>query len=148
MTKFNLFLIIVVVFLVSGAVFYRFNLNNEKVDMTTSTKSNIANTIGYLEFSPENQTSAKFKGKSLLFFAATTWCQTCSELDKEILKRINEAPSDLTILKVDYDNDKEMKKQYNITVQHTLVLLDEDGVELDRWVGGGLDNILERIQKS
>lgn len=100
---------------------------------------------GYVEYSDTNLISSKQKGLSILFFAATTWCQSCSALEDEILKRRGEIPDNITILKVDYDNDKKMKKKYFITVQHTLVVLDKDSNEITRWVGGRLDTLLQNI---
>lgn len=102
----------------------------------------------YVTYSPSNLELSKSRGKSLLFFAATSWCQSCSFLEEEILERNQEIPANLTILKVDYDNDRDMNRQYSITIQHTLVLLDEDGAEITRWVGGDFNDLIYRVQNS
>jgi len=101
-----------------------------------------ADRASYVPYSQEQLKQSLTKGNVLLFFAATSWCQTCIGLDKELIERYTEIPEDLTILKVDYDRDAELKKKYFVTVQHTLVLLDASGKEITRWVGGGIDLLL------
>mgnify|MGYP003496321209 CR=1 FL=1 len=100
----------------------------------------------YQNYSDATLLQTQKTGTTLLFFAATTWCQTCSALEEEILQRHNELPADVTILKVDYDNDPSMKKKWAVTTQHTLVALDQDGQELKRWVGGNFDVLLQELK--
>lgn len=116
----------------------------EITEEAPSTKNVVipADRASYVPYSKEQFKQSLTKGKVLLFFAATSWCQTCIGLDKELIERYAEIPENLTILKVDYDNDAEMKKKYFVTVQHTLVLLDPSGTEITRWVGGGVDTLL------
>ena len=99
-----------------------------------------------MDYSETNKTLVQKYGNTVLFFAATTWCQTCSELDKEIHGRIGVIPSDITILKVDYDNDRNMRTKYGVTQQHTLIVLDKQGSEVKRWIGGNLDLLLQEVK--
>ena len=82
----------------------------------------------------------------MLFFAATSWCQSCSKLDHELIENISNIPSDTTVLKVDFDNDQAMNNKYSVTAQHTLVVLDSQGNELKRWLGGGFEQFLQETQ--
>lgn len=100
----------------------------------------------YLDYSDLVLASAQQKGQPILFFAATTWCQTCSALEEEILERQSEIPTDVTILKVDYDNDKVMNQKWGVTAQHTLIVLDKEGQEVKRWLGGGFDALLQEVE--
>ena len=60
--------------------------------------------------------------------------------------KATELPSDSTILKVDYDKDKEMKAKYGVTMQTTLILLHMNDTEEKRWIGtGSFDDLLENI---
>lgn len=102
----------------------------------------------YTPYSETALNNSMTYGKTVLFFAATPWCQTCSVLDKEIIERHSELPTGVTVLKVDYDNDKDMNNKYYVTTQHTLILLDESGQELTRWVGGNFDALLSEIDES
>jgi len=101
----------------------------------------------YVNYSESNLAQSQTRGQSVLFFAATAWCQSCSKLEKEIKENASKIPANMTILKVDYDNDKAMNKKYDVVVQHTLVLLDESGKELKRWVGLGFDELLAQVNR-
>jgi thioredoxin 1 len=72
--------------------------------------------------------------KNVIFFAAS-WCPTCRGLDEAILSELNLIPSDLTILKADYDSETELKRKYGVTYQHTLVQVDGEGNLLKKWNG-------------
>ena len=41
------------------------------------------------------------------------------------------------LIKVDYDTEKDLKKQYGVTIQHTLVQTDSDGNKIAKWVWWG-----------
>lgn len=51
------------------------------------------------------------------------WCPTCRAQDK-VLESLKAEPGlDLTVLAVNYDTEKDLKKQFNIRSQSTLVML-------------------------
>lgn len=125
-----------------------------KRPLTSQTSANTANEpqsqvlydrIQYLDYSEQNLLSSRKFGRTLLFFAATTWCSNCIIIDENIKKRISEIPQDITILKVDYDNDHKMKAKYAVTQQTTLILLDNTGKEIKRWIGTSFDDLLENL---
>lgn len=101
--------------------------------------------INYLDYSDQTFSSSLKYGKTLLFFAATTWCSNCAEIDKEIKVRNSELPKDVTILKVDYDRDAAMKAKYAVTQQTTLILFDKNGKETKRWIGTDFNNLLANL---
>lgn len=51
------------------------------------------------------------------------WCPTCRAQDKVIESLKSEPGLDLTVLAVNYDTEKELKRQFNIRGQSTLVVL-------------------------
>lgn len=157
MNKFNAFLIGGVILIALGFVFLRpqasdqlaqtpssVNQVDQEVDLSGDEMMDLGH---YVDYSETNLTQAQKRGTTVLFFAATAWCQTCEALDQELLDRYEDIPDDITVLKVDYDNDRAMKSTWNVTVQHTLIVLDQQGVEQSRWIGGGLDNLLSRIEE-
>ncbi len=93
----------------------------------------------YETYSPAKVSQAT--GKIVLFFNAS-WCPTCRALDKELKENIAKIPAGTTILSVDYDTSKELKKKYEITTQHTLVQVDKTGNKINLWKGGNLDTII------
>lgn len=144
MKPFSLFLSVCFVAILSGFLFVSFRppVQPSVEPVAPEITFDLAN---YVPYSTVALTAAQERGHVLLFFAATTWCQTCSALEKEIVARSREIPADVTILKVDYDNDTALNRQYAVASQHTLVLLDQNSKELKRWVGGGFDTLLKQI---
>ncbi len=73
-------------------------------------------------------------GDVVLFFHAS-WCPSCRGLNADIEKNLGEIPSEVSILKVDYDTETELKKKYGVTYQHTLVQVDAEGNMINKWSG-------------
>lgn len=97
----------------------------------------------YEDYAPEKLAQ---EGKKVLFFKAS-WCPSCNSLDKDIMANINAIPGGVSILKVDYDKEKDLKKKYGITYQHTFVQVDENGNEVAKWSGSStLTDLLGNIQ--
>ncbi len=81
---------------------------------------------------------------TVLDFSAP-WCPSCRALDANLQQAT--IPSDLTILKVDYDSAKDLKKKYGVVTQHTLVQVDADGNQIAKWVGGStIDDITANLR--
>lgn len=74
------------------------------------------------------------EGKVVLFFRAS-WCPTCKALDADIRAHLDQIPSNVLILDVDYDKYGDLKKQYTVVYQHTFVQVDANGKEITRWGG-------------
>jgi len=100
----------------------------------------------YLEYSERNFRFSKSRGRTILFFAATSWCSTCAVLEQQIKENILKLPIDITILKVDYDTDKRSNAKYAVTQQTTLLLFDSTGKETKRWIGTSFDDLLQTIK--
>jgi thiol-disulfide isomerase/thioredoxin len=88
---------------------------------------------GYMDYDASKLSFAE-KGKVVLFFKAS-WCPSCIALDADINKNIANIPSDVLILKVDYDNSADLKKKYGVVRQHTLVQVDATGAKKALWAG-------------
>lgn len=76
----------------------------------------------YQDYSEESL--ARATGTKLLFFHAP-WCPQCFALDESI--KAADLPDNVTIFKVDYDTNQALRKKYGITIQTTVVKLDEEG---------------------
>lgn len=83
---------------------------------------------------------------ALLFFHAS-WCPSCRTLDQSITKDSDSIPGGLAILKLDYDEETELKKKYGVVGQHTLVQVDKDGNKITMWRGANsLDEVVAKLQ--
>jgi thiol-disulfide isomerase/thioredoxin len=99
----------------------------------------------YEAYSPEKIAKAE-KGDVVLFFHAS-WCPSCRGLSSDIESNMSSIPEGVTILKVDYDKEVELKKKYGVTSQHTLVQVDKDGNLIKKWSGGSsLSALVSEIQ--
>lgn len=87
------------------------------------------------------------QGKTPLLFFYAAWCPTCRSLDQEIQNRQQEIPDHIAVVNVFYDKEKDLRRHYNVTRQHTLVLLDKNLEATATWVGGGVDDILANINR-
>lgn len=87
----------------------------------------------YEAYTPDKLARAE-TGDVVLFFHAS-WCPSCRGLNADIEKNLSAIPSEVSILKVDYDTESELKKKYGVTYQHTLVQVAADGTMINKWSG-------------
>ncbi|MDP2838304.1 MAG: thioredoxin family protein [Candidatus Moranbacteria bacterium] len=86
------------------------------------------------------------EGKVVLFFRAS-WCPSCRALDADIKANLSQIPQNVLILDVDYDKYTDLKKQYGVTYQHTLVQVDASGNMLAKWSGStGLSDLVKQVK--
>ncbi|MGZ0712094.1 thioredoxin family protein (plasmid) [Coraliomargarita sp. W4R53] len=78
----------------------------------------------YMAYSESAVASAQEKSTAILFFHAP-WCPQCRSLDVNI-ESVG-VPDGMTIFKVDYDSNQDLRQKYGVTQQTTLVELDSDG---------------------
>lgn len=92
-----------------------------------------ANAGTYEVYAPEKLARAE-SGDVVLFFHAA-WCPSCRLLNADIEKNLGAIPQGISILKLDYDTEIDLKKKYGVTYQHTLVQVDKDGNMIKKWSG-------------
>lgn len=83
----------------------------------------------YIDYSGD--VIASTDGTKILFFHAP-WCPQCKALDASI--KAGPIPDGTTIIKVDYDSSQALKQKYGVTTQTTLVLIDDDGNLVKKYV--------------
>jgi thiol-disulfide isomerase/thioredoxin len=86
------------------------------------------------------------KGPTVLFFAAD-WCPSC-QADLKDINANGAKLGDITIVVVNYDKSPDLKKRYGITVQDTFVQIGPMGEKVAVWNGGGVQEILAKVQKT
>lgn len=111
--------------------------------------------IGDLEYSSASKglyttySPAEFKkeiSKKRIFFFHAKWCPTCKAADEEFANMSSSIPQNVVLFKTDYDTEKQLKQKYAITYQHTFVLVDDQGYEIKKWNGGGIEELIKNTQ--
>jgi thioredoxin-related protein len=62
-------------------------------------------------------------------------CRPCTELDLFLANDLEVTPDNTYVLDGEKDSDREKAGQYGIMSTPTLVLVDDNGVEIDRVIG-------------
>ena len=100
----------------------------------------------YVDYSPDAIAQATADGKRPVLFFHASWCPTCKALENDLQAGgLDQLPEDVVVIKTDYDSATELRQQYGVTLQHTLVQVDADGNEVAKWSGGGVETIIDRI---
>ncbi|QYH35798.1 thioredoxin family protein [Salinibacterium sp. M195] len=79
----------------------------------------------YVDYSPSAIADAD--GRIILFFHAT-WCPQCVSADGDI--KASGVPSGITIVKVDYDTNQDLRAEYGVTQQTSFVEVDSSGAKV------------------
>lgn len=119
------------------------NVTDEEAAISTPVEEPVIETVPgkYIEYSGSSLTDKQ----NVIFFAAS-WCPTCRGLDQSINSELSLIPSDLTILKANYDSENELKRKYGVTYQHTLVQVDQEGNLLKKWNGSqDIEDIINQL---
>lgn len=143
MKSHTLLILSVIVLLAGGAWYFSTRQSSPPEMNTTDTSVQPTVVLADSRYKPYSQTAfeaAKNKKRVLFFFAP--WCPTCVPANKAFQNNQDQIPEDVSLLRVDYDSSSDLKKQYNITYQHTYVLVDDTGREIKKWNGGGMDELI------
>lgn len=103
----------------------------------TTPEGNVELAKNYFQYSPETLAAAKQKGTVVLYFWAP-WCASCTSLDLDLQDGKAEIPNGITVLRVNYDQERELKQKYAVTTQHTFVQINQNDEVLATWVGGDI----------
>ncbi len=83
----------------------------------------------YTDYSADKVANAE--GTKVLFFHAP-WCPQCRALEQSIQQ--GTVPNGVTIFKVDYDTNQALRQKYGITIQTSLVTIDDNGDLIKKYV--------------
>ena len=88
---------------------------------------------------------AEAQGTKLIFFHAS-WCPQCRAIEKDIKQQ--GVPNGVTILKADYDTSQQLRQRYGVTIQTTIVKVDDQGNLVEKYVAydePSLDAIIKNL---
>ena len=116
---------------------FRYNLYKEGsgranfIHENAETWATLSENKQYLPYTPS--LIQTLSGSRILLFFHADWCPSCKNLEKQIVS--TQIPSDVVIVKVNYDTETDLKKKYSILSQSTLVQIDASGAMYKRWLG-------------
>ncbi len=99
----------------------------------------------YLSTADYTEQAASRAGTKVVYFFHATWCPTCRATEEAIAR--DGIPAGLTLVKVDFDSENDLRKKYGVTTQHTFVQVDASGAELAKWTGsiGGAEILAKTV---
>lgn len=117
-------------------------INNDDVMMDDNAQDTITQSAwSYETYSASAVTSALSAGKSVVLFFHASRCPPCRALEAQI--NANTLPDNTVVFKVDYDNSTDLKKQYGVTTQHTLVRIGSDWSMVSKNIGGTFTDLVK-----
>lgn len=102
---------------------------NKETQKESSSQAETIAKGAYVDYS--DSVIANTKGTKILFFHAP-WCPQCRALESSI--QSEGVPDGVTIIKVDYDSNQALRKKYGVTIQTTLVKVDDSGNKVKLYV--------------
>jgi len=138
--------IILVVVLVMGlANQYRTNATAaaQKPQLPPPLATSQQDRLRYTDYSPVLFHSLSDQ-RRVLFFKAN-WCATCTGADQELSQQTSQLPADITVFKVNFDRETQLRTKYGVTTQHTFVQVDSQGQLVKIWNGGGVEQLLKEV---
>lgn len=158
MNKTTVGIITLITLTIVGGIFYLLNSDSDKapqeentqqstkipVSQPDSSTATLAEQPGaYVDYTAD--TIAATPGTKILFFHAS-WCPQCRAIEEDVKR--DGVPANTTIIKVDYDANQALRQQYGVTIQTTLVKIDDQGNLVEKFVAYDdptLDSIIENL---
>lgn len=89
----------------------------------------------YIMYESYEAASSQYAESNVVLFFNAAWCSTCKIARDNFEASLDQIPSDLTVVVVDFDDSNELRKKYGVTLQHTFVQIDSMGEMVKRWSG-------------
>ena len=99
--------------------------------------------ITYDQYQASKDTYAD--SKVVLFFNAT-WCPDCRAINEALTSDPGKIPAGTTVVSVDYDQHADLRQRYGVTMQHTFVQVDAQGMATRTWVSTSPNALLKELQ--
>ena len=97
----------------------------------------------YIEWSEAAFAEHVDKQRWLYFHA--DWCSQCIALNADIKSHVADIPTDVAIFKVDFVKNDALKQRHGITLQTTIVSVDEQGDKLNTFRAAGSETLAQVI---
>jgi thiol-disulfide isomerase/thioredoxin len=107
----------------------------ETVESMPSAESAEAAAGNYIMYESYEAAPGQYAESNVVLFFSAAWCSTCKKARSNFEASVDQIPSDLTVVVVDFDDSSELRKKYGVTLQHTFVQIDSMGEMVKKWSG-------------
>lgn len=114
-------------------------------DPTTSTEESKP-TASYMNLEQYTQEAAAHDGRRVVYFFHAPWCPICKQIDADLTAQPALIPTDVTIVKVDFDSQTALRQKYGVTTQYTFVQIDTTGNEVSQWSATSAEKALAGVK--
>lgn len=74
-------------------------------------------------YTPSDFAQAQANEQPVVLHFHADWCPTCRAQDKVLQSMLSHPGLDVTVLVVDYDNERALRRRFNVRTQSTFVVL-------------------------
>jgi thioredoxin 1 len=89
----------------------------------------------YITLADYKSNPQKYDSQRVVFFFHAPWCPSCRGTEQDVVAHAGSFPEKLTLVKVDYDSETDLKQKYGITTQHSFVWINPPGGAAKKWSG-------------
>lgn len=107
-----------------------------KTDDAMSTHGN------YVSLADYTADTGKYADSKKVYFFHASWCPICKSIDQEASSDMSKLPAGVTLIKTDFDNATDLRKQYGVTTQYTFVQVDGTGAQVAKWSATSLSDAI------
>ncbi len=105
----------------------------QETDQETDQETVASDNGSYVTLADYSKDLSKYANTNKVYFFHASWCSICQNIDKEINSDTSKIPANTTLIKVDFDNSKDLRQKYGVTTQYTFVQIDNDDNEIAQW---------------
>lgn len=85
--------------------------------------ASLAQALDIKPYTPEALATAETAGQPVALHFHADWCPTCRAQDRALQSLKSEKGLDITVLTVNYDTEKDLKRRFKVNAQSTFVVL-------------------------
>ncbi len=100
----------------------------------------------YVTLAEYNKELSKYADTKKVYFFHASWCPICQGIEKEISADMSKIPSNVTLIKTDFDTSTDLRQKYGVTTQYTFVQVDNSGNETAQWSATSLQKAIDGIE--
>ncbi|MCB9809653.1 S-layer homology domain-containing protein [Candidatus Peribacteria bacterium] len=99
----------------------------------------------YLPYTEQAFDTAVASNEPFAIFFYAAWCPSCIQHDQTFTDRLSELPRGVTLLRANYDTDVNLRAEYDVKVQDTLVFFRAGGVAQQVLTGASFAEVQDAL---